>query len=263
VRQAISAAINRSLIATEGEAGLEDPVLNATGLTLPTFSAFSGPVASMTNSATGSAAAAEQILTKAGYTKGSNGFFEKGGQTVALTIVDPAAYTDYAEDDALVAGELRAAGIDATFDGIAVTTWDTDVADGDFQLTSHWSNGGLTPYNMYDGWLDSSLATGNSATGDYERLNNPTINSELATLAGAATTDAQTTALAPIAQYVAANLPIIPTTTASDWFEYNSQNYTGWPTQANPYESGQPSGANNGNSTGTDEVVILHLIPTS
>ena len=101
------------------------------------------------------------------------------------------------------------------------------------------------------------------ATGDYERLNNPTIDSELAALAGASTTTAQTTALAPIAKYVAAELPIIPTTTASDWFEYNSQNYTGWPTQDNPYESGQPSGTNNGPGSGTDEVVILHLTPAS
>ena len=157
----------------------------------------------MTDSATGSAAAAEQILTKAGYTKGSNGFFEKGGKTVALTIVDPAAYTDYAEDDAIVAGELRAAGIDATFDGLAVTAWDTDVADGDFQLTEHWSNGGLTPYNMYDGWLDSALASGTAATGDYERLNDPAINADLATLAGASTTAQQTTDLVPIETYVA------------------------------------------------------------
>ncbi len=261
VRQAISAAINRSLIASEGEASLEDPVLNATGLTLPTYAAWSGPVASMTVSATGSAAAAEAILTKAGYTKGSNGFFQKGGKTVALTIVDPAAYTDYAEDDSIVAGELRAAGIDATFDGIAVTTWDSDVADGDFQMTMHWSNGGLTPYNMYDGWLDSSLATGSAATGDFERLNDPAIDADLAALAAAPTTAAQTTALAPLATYVADNLPIIPTTTASDWFEYNSQNYTGWPSQSNPYESGQPSGSNNGGSSGTDEVVILHLTP--
>ena len=82
-----------------------------------------------------------------------------------------------------------------------------------------------------------------------------------ATLAGAETTAQQTAALAPIAKYVAANLPIIPTTTASQWFEYNSQNYTGWPTQQNPYESGQPSGQNNGGTTGTDEVVILHLRP--
>jgi peptide/nickel transport system substrate-binding protein len=228
---------------------------------LPTFQAWVGPVASLTNSATANAAAAEQVLTKAGYTKGSNGFFAKGGQTVAFTIVDPSAYTDYAQDDELVAQELRAAGIDATFQGLSVNAWNTDVSDGDFQMTSHWSNGGLTPYNMYDGWLDSSLASGNSATGDYERLNNPTIDSELATLAGAGTTAAQTQALVPIEQYVANNLPIIPTTTASQWYEYNSQNYTGWPTQQNPYETGQPSGSNNGGTTGTNEVVILHLRP--
>jgi peptide/nickel transport system substrate-binding protein len=145
--------------------------------------------------------------------------------------------------------------------GQSTDAWSSDVADGNFQLTSHWSNGGLTPYNMYDGWLDSSLATGNAATGDYERLNDPAIDADLATLAGAATTAAQTTALAPIEKYVAANLPVIPTTTASEWFEYNSQNYTGWPTQQNPYETGQPSGTNNGPGSGTDEVVILHLVP--
>jgi len=261
VRQAISLAINRQLLAQEGEAGLEQPVLNSTGMPLPTFQAWVCPVANMTNSATANPAAAEQVLTKAGFTKGSNGYFEKGGKTVSLTIVDPAAYTDYAEVDSLVAQELRAAGIDATFQGLAVTAWNTDVADGQFQLTSHWSNGGLTPYNMYDGWLDSSLASGNAATGDYERLSNPAINAQLATLAAAGTTAAQTQALVPIEQYVASNLPIIPTTTSSQWYEYNSQNYTGWPTQQNPYETGQPSGSNNGGTTGTDEVVILHLRP--
>jgi peptide/nickel transport system substrate-binding protein len=261
VRQAISLAINRSVIASEGEAGLEDPVLNATGLTLPTFSAWGAPVANMTVSATADPAAAKQVLEKAGYTLGSNGFFSKGGKEVTIAVTDPSAYTDYAQDDALVAQELRAAGIDATFVGQSTDAWNEDVADGNFQLTSHWSNGGLTPYNMYDGWLDSSLATGNAATGDYERLNDPTINAELATLAGAATTSAQAAALAPIAKYVAANLPIIPTTTASEWFEYNSQNYSGWPTQQNPYETGQPSGTNNGPGSGTDEVVILHLVP--
>jgi len=261
VRKAISLAINRSLIASEGEAGLENPVLNATGLTLPTFSAWGGPVASLTNSATGSAAAAKAELKSAGYTLNSSGFFEKDGKVVAVTITDPAAYTDYAEDDAIVAGELKQAGIDATFSGQAVTTWDADVADGDFELTMHWSNGGLTPYNMYEGWLDSSLAKGNAATGDYERLNDPAIDADLAKLAAAPSTAAQTAALAPIAKFVAADLPIIPTTTASEWFEYNSQNYVGWPTQTNPYETGQPSGTNNGPGSGTDEVVILHLSP--
>ena len=261
VRKAISLAINRSLIAKEGEAGLEDPVLNATGLTLPTFNAWSAPVASRTNSATADPTGAKAVLKAAGYTLDSKGFFAKGGKEVAITITDPSAYTDYAADDALVAQELKAAGINATFSGQAVTTWNSDIASGNFELTMHWSNGGLTPYNMYEGWLDSALAKGSTATGDYERLNSPTIDAALAKLQGASTTAEQTTDLAPIANFVADNLPIIPTTTASEWFEYNSQHFVGWPTEDNPYETGQPSGTNNGPGSGTDEVVILHLHP--
>ena len=261
VRQAISLAVNRTLLASEGEAGLANPLLNSTGLTLPTFQAWAGPVASDTVSATGNAAAAKKVLEDAGYKLGSNGFFQKNGQTVALTIISPAAYTDMAEVDSLAAQEMRNAGIDATFQGLAVTAWNTDVADGDFQMTEHWSNGGISPYNMYEGWLDSSLASGSAATGDFERLTDPAINADLVTLAGASTTAQQTADLLPIEKYVEANLPVIPVTTAPEWFEYNSQNYTGWPSQSNPYDSGQPSGTNNGPGSGTDEVVILHLTP--
>jgi peptide/nickel transport system substrate-binding protein len=267
VRQAISDAIDRTLIADEGESGLESPVTTSDGLTLPTYQAWStGSVASQTNSATANASAAATVLKNAGYTKNSSGFFEKGGQVVSITLTDPAAYTDYAADDSLIAQELRAAGIDATFDGISTNAWTSDIADGDFQLTLHWASGGLTPFNMYDNWLDSALATGasaNNATGDYERLDNATVDSELATVAGAATTAEQATDLVPLETYVADNLPIIPTTTASDWFEYNSDHYSGWPTAADPYDSGQPSGSNNAASTGTDVVVILRLKPVS
>jgi peptide/nickel transport system substrate-binding protein len=261
VRQAISLAVSRTVLASEGEAGLENPVLNATGITLPTYSAWSAPVASKTVPATGNAAAAQAVLKKAGYTKGANGFFQKGGKTVSVTLISPAAYTDYAEVGSIAAQELKSAGIDATFQGISVNAWNQDMGNGNFTLAEHWSNGGITPYNLYDNWLDSALDKGSVATGDYERLKNPAIDAALARLAGAATVPAQTAALVPIENYVAANLPVIPITTASDWFEYNSQHWVGWPTQSNPYDSGQPSGQNNNAGTGTDEVVILHLSP--
>jgi peptide/nickel transport system substrate-binding protein len=261
VRKAISLAVNRSLLASEGEAGLENPVLNASGITLPTYSAWSAPVASDTVSATGNAAAAQNVLKAAGYTKGSNGFFQKGGKTVSITLISPSAYTDYAEVGSIAAQELKNAGIDANFQGVSVNAWNQDMATGNFTLAEHWSNGGVTPYNLYDNWLDSALSSPTAATGDYEGLKNPTIDSALATLAGSQTVAQQTTALTPIAKYVEANLPVIPVTTASDWFEYNSQHWVGWPTQSNPYESGQPSGSNNNAGTGTDEVVILHLSP--
>jgi peptide/nickel transport system substrate-binding protein len=261
VRQAVSLAVDRTLLASEGEAGLENPELNSTGLTQPTFSAWSAPVANMTFSATANAAAAKSVLEKAGFTMGSNGYFEKGGKTVAFTIISPSAYTDMSEVDSIAAQELKAAGIDATFQGLTVNAWNQDVADGDFSMTEHWSNGGITPYNMYNGWLNNSLASGSSATGDYERLDSPAMNSALAKLGADSSVSAQTSDLVPIEQYVASNLPVIPVTTASEWFEYNSAHFTGWPTQSNPYDTGQPSGTNNGPTTGSDEVVILHLHP--
>jgi peptide/nickel transport system substrate-binding protein len=261
VRQAVSEAINRTLLASEGEAGLASPITESGGLTLPQFQAWAGPVTSDTTPSTGNAALAAQTLEKAGFTKGSNGFFEKGGKEVSFTIIAPTAYTDMSEVDSIAAQELRAAGIDATFQGLSVSAWSQDVASGDFSMTEHWANNGITPYSMYNGWLNSTLASGSAAVGDYERLNNPTVNAEVSALAGATTVAAQASALVPLEQYIATNLPIIPVTTAPDWFEYNSQNYTGWPSLSNPYDSGQPSGTNNGPGSGTDEVVILHLRP--
>jgi peptide/nickel transport system substrate-binding protein len=261
VRQAISLAVNRNLLASEGEAGLENPITNTSGLTLPTFQAWAGPAAADTVSGTGSAAAAAQVLTKAGYKKDSSGYFALKGKEVVVTLIAPSAYTDYAAVGNLIANELKQAGINASFQGISVDAWNADVASGDFSVSEHWSNNGLTPFNLYDNWLNSSLNNGKSNTGDYEGLKNASIDSALAKLAGDPTVAQQTADLAPIYDYVAKNLPVIPITTASEWFEYNSQNFVGWPTQQNPYETGQPTGTNTGAGAGTDEVVILHLSP--
>ena len=263
VRQAISAAIDRNQIGSEGEAGLESGLSNATGITLPTYQDWAGPVSSMTQSTTADAAKAKQILTSAGYTM-KNGFFYQGGKELSVTIEDPADYTDYAADDALIAQQLQAAGINAKFDGTTDDAWNSDVGSGNFQLTLHWSNGGINPYPLYDNWLDDTLLTGSTGhTGDYEQLKDPTIQSELAKVKGDKTTAEQAADLAPIEKYVAQNLPVIPTTTAAEWSEINSTDFTGWPSQSNPYDSGQPSGTNNGPGTGTNEVVLLHLKPAS
>ena len=261
VRQAISAALNRTVLASEGEGGLENPVLNATGLTLPTFAAWSGPVKSLVNSATSQPSKAKSILTAAGYKMKGGFFYGANGKEVTITITDPAAFTDYAACGALAAQELKNAGINATFQGQSTNAWFADVAAGTFQMTEHWSNGGLTPYNLYDYWLDSGLWNAKAANGDYEHVNDPAINKDLAAAAGAPTVAAQTAALVPVMKYVADNLPVVPVTTASEWFEYNSDHFTGWPTQQNPYETGQPSGTNNGPGSGTDLVVALHLKP--
>jgi peptide/nickel transport system substrate-binding protein len=259
VRKAIDVAINRQLMGSEGESGLEAPVLNASGITEPAFTKWLAPSLANDNlNPNGDPAEAATILEADGYTK-SGGFFEKGGKTLSVSIETPGDYTDFANDVKIAVQSLNSAGIKATFDNVTVTAYNADATDGNFQILLRWGAGGITPFSLYDGWLDpTKIGTGN---GNYEKLNDPTMTADLNKLNGDETIAEQTTDLTPIEEYVANQLPVIPTTTSAEWCEYTSTHYTGWPTQANPYESCQPSGTNNGGSTGTDEYVLLHLKP--
>ena len=82
------------------------------------------------------------------------------------------------------------------------TAWSSDIATGNFQLTAHWSQTSVSPYQLYNDWLNSAQATSNAA-GDYERLKDPTVDADLSKLASDNTDAAQQTDLAPIEQYVA------------------------------------------------------------
>jgi peptide/nickel transport system substrate-binding protein len=257
VREAISLALDRSTLSAQGESGFEPPATNASGLTLPNFSALITPsVANMTLGQ--NLEQARAVLEAAGYKQNSAGWFEKSGEVVSLSITDPTVYSDYAADDAIVATELRAAGIDATFTGQSLSVWGADLADGSYQLSMRWGQTSLSAYQLYDYWLNSSLYTSSpkSVSGDFERLDSPAIDADLARLESAATLSAQKTDIAPIEKYVATQLPVIPTLYGAAFDEYDTSGFTGWPSATNPYESGSPS-------TPTNEVVVLHLSPTS
>ena len=257
VRKAISLAIDRQALSQQAEGGIEPPVGNASGLTLPIFQPYlSSSVSGDTLSPNSNVAAAKAVLTAAGYVMGSDGFFRtKSGRELAIDITNPSSFSDYATGDQLIAGWLRKAGINATFVGQSTTAWSADIADGNYQLTQHWSQTSVSPYQLYNDWLNSAQATSNAA-GDYERLKDPNVDAELTKLASANSASAEQADLVPIEQYVATNLPVIPTVYGVVFDEYNTTKFTGWPTASNAYESGSPN-------TPTNEVVILHLRPAS
>jgi peptide/nickel transport system substrate-binding protein len=255
VRQAISDAIDRNAISKQGEGGLEPVATNASGLVLPNFANVLAPsVKQYALSPSPNIKAAKAVLTAAGYTV-KNGCFQKGGKAVKFTIVDPASYTDYAADDALAASELKKADICATFDGLSVPAWSSEIATGNFQMMQHWSQTSISPYVLYDNWLNSALIT-NNRNGNFEGLRDPAINKDLAQLGTAISTQAQLKYLTPIETYVAKQLPVIPTVYGAAFDEYNSNAFTGWPTKSNNYESGSPN-------TPTNEIVVLHLKPAA
>jgi peptide/nickel transport system substrate-binding protein len=254
VREAISDAVDRNAISAQGESGLEPPATSATGLPLPTFKAYeTKAIARYTLDDKANPAQADAELTKAGYTIDSAGYYALAGRQVSLSVTVPTPYSDYAADGAIIAQDLQAAHIDATFSGQALTTWSANVADGDFQLAIHWSAGGVSLYRTYNSWLNSKLAT-TTAVGDYERVDDPALDADLAKVAATRTVAAQAQALLPLETYVATELPIIPMVGRVAYDEYNTQDFVGWPSASDPYASGAPTAVAN-------ELVVLHLRP--
>jgi peptide/nickel transport system substrate-binding protein len=259
VRKAFSLAIDRHDISVTGEYGTEPVATNASGLTLPAFSAFEVKAvkhSAYTLSPNANPKAADAVLKAAG-AQLKGGFYYLGGKKIVISISDPTTYTDYAEDATLIAGELKAAHIDASFNGISADQWNADVADGKYgSAIVHWGDSVVSPFGVYNYWLNSSLNNGTDNSGDYEGLDNPTLDKDLSKLASANTTSAEVKGLAPLEEYVAKQLPVIPMVYGASFDEYNSGAFTGWPTKSNQYESGSPN-------TPTNEVIVLHLKPVS
>ena len=254
VREAISLGINRTLIGKIGESGLEAPVTNAGGLTLPAFSQYLTPAAKkLTENVTPNIAAARKVLENAGWHLQNGFFYNAQGKELTLQISDPSNYSDYYSDDGLAVKELRTVGFNAIRVGNSDNAWYADIADGGFELTQHWSLTSINPYNLYDNWLGSNIS---SSAGNFERLNSPQVDTMLANVAAQSTVAGEAKALVPLEQYVATNYPIIPTVYGAAFMEANSTNYTNWPSPTNRYESGSPNAP-------TNEVVILHLQPRS
>ena len=80
VRQAMSLAVDRSLLASEGEAGLASPDHRSGRADAADLPAWAGPVASATMPSTSNAAAAEQVLDEGRLHQGEQRLLRKGRQ---------------------------------------------------------------------------------------------------------------------------------------------------------------------------------------
>ena len=254
VRKAISYAVNRQTISVQGESTYEAPFASPTGLVLPEDQSLMAPQYKSLRYST-NIAEAKKLLASAGLKPGPNGYLMgSNGKPISLTIVDPSSYADYITDDQIIARELKAIGIQATVSGVSVGAWTSDMQDGNFQLTTDYSNIGPSPYYVYQGWLDSSLTApvGKAASGDWGRWQNAATQKYLNTYR-TGTTDAQRTAALQGLEGIMVNYePVIPLVYSAVWFQYDTSTFTGWPTPSNPYALGEPAG-------NEAEIVVLHL----
>jgi peptide/nickel transport system substrate-binding protein len=249
VRQAIAAALDRNQIAQIGEQG-QQPAANQTGVVVPTFQKYFDSAALSTSGYDKpNLDKAKSLLATAGYSP---------SKPLNLTVITITGYTDWDASLAVIKQQLKAVGINLTVSDLAQQTYDNKLFTGSFDLAYYGEAGGPTPYTELRQLLYSknSAPIGKQANSNYERYSNPAIDA-LFDQYPTADDAGQVAIIKKIEAAMIADVPIIPTTESVDWFQYNTSDIEGWPTQANPYA--QPSAFN----VPDVEQVLLHLYSKS
>jgi peptide/nickel transport system substrate-binding protein len=253
VREALAYAINKPNVARLGESGYQQPA-NQTGVITPTFQSWADTSLPQPSY---DPAKAEQLLKSAGFTKGSNGIYQKGGAPLSFTIKTISGYSDWDSSLQVITQELKAVGIAVTVQDENSGPYGTDLASGHFQLAYAGSGGlgpvpGPSPY--YE--LRGALFSGSIGSYNFSRYKSASTDALFNQYAGASHAQ-QVQIMHQIQQVMVKDMPFIPVTEGVDWFQYDTSHIGGWPNASNPYAQPSPY------STPDNAVLLTHLYPTS
>jgi len=240
VREAVSDAINRTFIGQSVYDGLVAQI-NQTGLVQPLYQSVTDPT--LAKAFPFSVSKAKDLLKSAGYTMGSDGYFQKDGKDLTITCQVPSGYTDYVSVLQIVEQNMKTAGIKLAVDAESLSQYSSNRANGNFQLLIEYYGFTPSPYVYYKNLLDSDgiPPVGQlDAAGDFGRYSNPTVNKlfdQIAATPNVATAKPQ---FYKIESIVANDLPIIPVSDQQGDTEFNGNIVAGYPTLNNPYAEDVP-----------------------
>ncbi len=259
LRRAMNDVISRDDIFNQGEAGYFYPkVTSVAGIPTPAGASFIAPQYQGQEHKV-DVDAAKKELTAAGFTLAGNVLKDPGGKPVTLTLTDPAGWSDYQTDLEIIKDNLAQIGIAAKVEKANQDAWFKVVDTGNFDATLHWTNGGATPYDMYENIMDGAIykpvGTGN-VSGNYGRFRDAGATAALDKYANAADDASRAAALAVLQKTMVEQQPVIVTSAANTGGEYSTKHWVGWPDAGNPYGSAQPTQPE-------ALMVILNLKPAS
>ena len=188
---------------------------------------------------------AKQILTDAGYTwDADEKLIDPDGEQVTFTIQVPQGWSDYVTGITLIAEDVKQIGIDATVDTPDVDTWWAAKGTGDFQAILHWTDTGLTPWDIYSNVMDGTRLVPlgeQSEMYNFGRYDNAEVTASLADYANAADDATRAAALEEIQTAFVDEAVALPIGTRPFIGEFNTRNYVGWPSDEDPYAVPEPT----------------------
>jgi peptide/nickel transport system substrate-binding protein len=232
VRQAIAYALDREQISKIGESGYQ-PAANQSGVVSPTFDKY------YDKDAVAAAGYDKQNLDKAKQLLQSAGYSDSN--KLKLKVITVTGYTDWDASLAVVKQQLAKAGIELTIQDLQQQSYNQKLFGGDYDLAYSSLSGGPTPYYELRQLLYSknTAPIGKQANSNYSRYSKPEVD-KLFDQYASADPDTQVKLIKQISSYMIKDVPLIPTTESVDWYQYNTKDLDGWPTQDNPYAQPAP-----------------------
>lgn len=188
---------------------------------------------------------AKKVLTDAGYTWKSGALTDPSGKAVSFTLQNPQGWNDYVTGIQLIATQVKKTlGADVKVSTPDADTWTSNIATGNFDAALHWTGSGSNPWHIYDDTMNGSYLeqeNNGQVADNFGRYDNPEATKLLKEYANASDDATRTKLLDQIQTIFVDEVPAIPIGTHPQLGEYNTREFTGWPSEDDPYATADPT----------------------
>jgi peptide/nickel transport system substrate-binding protein len=233
VRRAISDALDRTTIGKVGEVGYANPANGA--LVQPQFvKTWGDPAAMKSAPAHANLTLAKSELAKAGSSIDLT-------KTYKLNVVD--GWTDWVTSVTIAQQELAQIGLKVQVQPLQFAAWLDAVQSGRYDMSIGYTTAGPTsPFILYRAtfWSRNSAAVGSTAVTNWERYNNPQMDSLIKQFNASVSPSKQQSYMKQMERLVARDVPVVGLFWGPWWYEYNTKRFVGWPNAKHPYDHPSP-----------------------
>jgi peptide/nickel transport system substrate-binding protein len=258
-RQALSAGLDRSVIANKAEDGYVQPA-SQSGLLLPGLQSWLDPALPGQGVVSHQPQQAASLFAQAGYHMSGGKLAGPDGRQPAMTLIAPNGFTDWLQGAQVIQQELAQLGIAVSIQTPQYAAYYSDLQTGQFDAAIGAFGGTGSPYLDLSALLSSSLAApvGQSAASNYERYKSPATDALLTSLQSTTDPARQKQDVYGLEQIMMTQVPVIALFYGATWGEYSTKAFTGWPDAANPYAPPAPYGSPPPDKS-TPLMIITHL----
>lgn len=186
---------------------------------------------------------AEQILKDAGYSKGSDGLYQKDGQPLSFEVAVTNGTSDWISAIDVANQQLKKIGIELKTKQVSSNEWGQGLRKGDYDLTIYglWLPNATEAWNFYNQWFNGAKTApkGQTAYPGYARYNNETVNKALETINSTTDSAVKKKAYSQIQKQVFEDMPYIPLLRQGGQVQTWTDKVNGYPTKDNLYANPQ------------------------